>query len=209
MHGVVDVDAVAARHGKSQGHAALPGPFKDSLVTRLQALKAQSQSTQAIALKGVSACQVNHQAGGKAPVQLNKRVVQCLQVGRIGATVGQIHVQVTGFLAKGKIVLAVQGQGENAGVLPEDAGRAVALVHIQVDHSHLQRCALGAMKAAPFGLHQACGHGRIIENTKAAALLSAGVVRAAGHVGGHTGRSGVCASLQAQGRTGSGHRGAR
>ena len=50
LHGVVNVHAVAARHGKSQGHAALPGPFKDSLVTRLQALKAQSQAAQAIAL---------------------------------------------------------------------------------------------------------------------------------------------------------------
>jgi hypothetical protein len=93
--------------------------------------------------------------------------------------------------------------------LPEDAGRAVTLVHIQVDHRHLKRCALRAVKAAPFGLHQACGHRRIIEDTKAAALLSAGVVRAAGHVGGHAGGSGVCTCLQAQGRTGSGHRGAR
>ena len=106
-------------------------------------------------------------------------------------------------------MLAVQRQGEHAGVLPEDAGRAVALVHIQVDHSHLQRSTLRAVKAAPFGLHQARGHRRIIEDTKAAALLSAGVVRAAGHVGGHAGRSGVCTSLQAQRRSGSGHRGAR
>jgi preprotein translocase subunit SecD len=40
----------------------------------------RDKATQAIALKRVGTCQVNHQARGKAPVQFEKRVVQCLQV---------------------------------------------------------------------------------------------------------------------------------
>ena len=81
----------------------------------------------------------------------------------------------------------MHGQREDTGIVPENAGAAIALVNIQIDHSHLQRRTLGAVTAAPFRLHQPGRHRGVIENAEAAALVCAGVVRAAGHVGGHTG----------------------
>ena len=119
---------------------------------------------------------------------LGKRMLQRLQIVGIGAAVGQVHVQITDFLAKGKILLAVQGQREDTGIVPEDAGAAIALVDIQIDHSHLQRRTLRAVSPTPFGLHQPGSHCGVIKDAETTALVCAGVVRAAGHVGGQTGR---------------------
>ena len=93
-------------------------------------------------------------------------------------------------------MLAVHRQRENAGISAKDAGRAIALVHVQVNHRHAQGRLLAAVTTGPFRLHQAGRHRRVIENAKAAAFVCAGVVRAAGHVGGHTGRRGIRATLQ-------------
>ena len=80
----------------------------------------------------------------------------------------------------------MQRQREHAGIVFENAGGAVALVHVQVDHRDLQRCATFAILSTattPFGLHHPCGHSHVIEDTKAAALVGIGMVGAASQVG--------------------------
>ena len=61
--------------------------------------------------------------------------------------------------------------------------RAIALVHIQINHRHLQSPSL---LPAPLGLHQPCGHRHIVENAKPAALVRIGMVGATGQIGGNT-----------------------
>ena len=76
----------------------------------------------------------------------------------------------------------MHGQGEHLLVSRKDARCAVALVHIQINDGHLQGL---LVHTTPLGLHQARGHGRIVEHTKTAALVRIRVVRAACQVGRH------------------------
>jgi hypothetical protein len=72
----------------------------------------------------------------KAPLQLVQRLLQSVQIGIIAAAIGQVHVQIARLFAEREISRPVQRQREHRVVAPEDAGRAVALVNIQVDHRH-------------------------------------------------------------------------
>jgi len=74
-------------------------------------------------------------------------------------------------------------------------GGAVALVHIQVNHRHLE---LVAALAPGFGLHQAGGDRDVVEHAKTAPLVGVGMVRATGQ---------VASDALPQGSTGSRHRG--
>ena len=57
-------------------------------------------------------------------------------------------------------------------------------MHVQIKHRDLQPRLVGAVLARPLGLHESGGHGSVIENAKASALVGAGVVGATGQVGG-------------------------
>jgi hypothetical protein len=108
LHRGLQVVPIAARHGEGQRQAALPGPVEHPAVTRLQSVETQSQAPQAIALVRIGTGQVNHQPGGEPPVQLVQRLLQCGQVGIVIASVGQLDVQVTGFLAEREVAGPVQ-----------------------------------------------------------------------------------------------------
>jgi hypothetical protein len=61
--------------------------------------------------------------------------------------------------------------------------RAVALVHVQVDHPDPQQPTLVAVH---LGLHQARGHRHVVEHAVARALVGVGMVRAPRQVGSDT-----------------------
>lgn len=63
----------------------------------------------------------------------------------------------------------MQRQGEHAVVALKDMGRAIALVHIQVDDRHLQRPARSIVQV--IGLCLPGSHRHIVEHTKATALV--------------------------------------
>ena len=177
--------AVAAAHRQHHRNAALAAGREDAAVALGQAGGADLQPPEPVALERVGAGLVEHQARRRVAVRLPhrlQRAVERLQVGRVGAAVGQVDVEAGGHLAEGIVLLAVHRQRPDAGVAPEDRRGAVALVHVQVDHRHPQR--LARMQAQPLGLHQPRGHRQIVEDAVAAAGVRAGMVRAAGEVGG-------------------------
>ena len=55
-------------------------------------------------------------------------------------------------------------------------------MHVEIDHGHPKQAPFMPM---PFGLHQARGHGDVVEHAIAAALARVGVVGAPGQIGGH------------------------
>ena len=77
----------------------------------------------------------------------------------------------------------MQRQSEHRGVVTKNMRRAIALVHIQINHRHLQSPSL---LPAPLGLHQPCGHRHIVENAKPAALVRIRMVGATSQIGGNT-----------------------
>jgi hypothetical protein len=66
----------------------------------------------------------------------------------------------------------VQRQREHRRIAREDGRRAVALVHVQVDHGHARRAGAG-LAARVLGLHQARGHGHVVEHAITAAAAGA------------------------------------
>ena len=109
-------------------------------------------------------------------------LVQGCQVRLIGAAIRQADIQIAGLFAKREVFFAMQGQCEHGGVARKHMGRPIALVHIQINHRHFH---VLAVVPTCLGLHQACGHGDVVEHTKAPALMRIGVVRAARQVAGH------------------------
>jgi hypothetical protein len=69
--------------------------------------------------------------------------------------------------------------------------RAIALVHIQVNHRHFH---LLAVVPPGLGLHQAGRHRDVVEHTKAPALVRISMVRAASQVARHTLGQGIAGS---------------
>ncbi len=79
-------------------------------------------------------------------------------------------------------------------------GRAIALVHIQVNHRNFH---LLAFVPPGLGLHQPSGDRNVVEHTKPAALVRIGMVRAARQVARHALPQGIASS-----RHGGAHRAA-
>lgn len=92
----------------------------------------------------------------------------------VAGAVGKLHVQRAALLAEGKVLLAVDGKGEDGGIGAEGGGGAVALMDVAVQHD-------GAVDA-PLTLQDADGDGGIVEDAEALAVAGAGVVRAARQV---------------------------
>lgn len=116
----------------------MPGPVKNAAVARLQTVITQLEPAQPVAFKRVCAGQKEDQARLEAALKFFQRMLKRLQVRAVGAAVGLFDIQIAGLLAERKVLLAVHGQREHTGVICKDAGCAVALVHIQVDHRNLQ-----------------------------------------------------------------------
>lgn len=103
-----------------------------------------------------------------------ERLVEGAEVGVVLAAVRERHVERASLLAEGVVLAAVEREREDARIVGEDRGRAVALVDVEVDDGG----ALGAVIAA----RDHDGHGEVVEDAEPLPLAAERVVRAAGHV---------------------------
>ena len=97
-----------------------------------------------------------------------------VEVGRIARVVGKSHIERGGRLAEGVVLRAVHREGEHVGVVGEDGGGAVAVMHVEIDDERA---------ADPAGaLEDADRDGDVVEHAEAFGPAGHGVVRAAGEV---------------------------
>ena len=101
---------------------------------------------------------------------------QGLEIFVIAGAVGQLDVEVAGLLAERVVPGAVQREREDAGIVAEDGGGAVALVHVAVHHRDPPAPALV--------LHDAGGDGHVVEHAVALAAIGEGMMGAPGEVDG-------------------------
>ena len=104
----LQIVAVAAAHGKGQGQATLESPAEHPAVTGFQAIVAELEAAQSIALMRIGTGQVQHKTRIKAVFHLLQGKFQGLQVGIVGTAIRQVHIQITGHLAEGKVLFAMQ-----------------------------------------------------------------------------------------------------
>ena len=77
-------------------------------ITRLQPLETKCQSAQPIPTVGIGTRQIKHQIRAEAREQLCQCIVERTQVVGIAATVRECHIQITDFLGKWEILVAMQ-----------------------------------------------------------------------------------------------------
>mgnify|MGYP006955229358 CR=1 FL=1 len=110
-------------------------------------------------------------------VQLRQPLGQRAQVLGVFAAIGQAQITVAFLLANGEVFGAMQGQGEHIRVAAQNKRGAVALVHVQIHHGHLQRSRLRRKRlACKLDLHLLGGHRNVVENAEPTALVWVSVV---------------------------------
>lgn len=186
LDGVLDHAPVAAGHGHRDRDAAFARRGEHTPVPLGEAGGRQLQAAEPVAFVRIGAREVEDQAGRRVLVtapQFGERGVERLEVFGIAAAIGQLDVEIARLFAEREVLRAVHRQREDGGVVGKDRGRAVALVHVEIDHGHPQQRRMA--RPMPLGLHEARRDRDVVEHAVARALVGARVMRSAGQVGGN------------------------
>jgi len=153
-----DRPRVTATGSQNQGNAGATRRHKDPAVTFDESLMSEREPSEYVRRQGIDAGLVEDDVGpeGKSSRQ---DLVKMAQVGVVFNAIGQSHIQAALFLAEGKVAGAVDGEGEDAGIVLKYLRRSVTLMDIEVDHG-------GAANEAAFPQEMNC-HGDIVEHTEA------------------------------------------
>ena len=109
-------------------------------------------------------------------VARSKTIFKSIEIGSIIRPVFQFNIEITGFFVIGKVVLAMDGKCENAGVILGNGGRAVSLVNVTVDYQDIF--------SKPFGLHgSGCDH-TVVQPAEALATIIEGMMGSASEIDG-------------------------
>ena len=141
-----------------------------------QAVDRELQAPEPIAFVGIGAAEIEHQIGPMRVEDARQVLGERGEILLVAGAVLEGDVEVADFLPERKVVRAVQREREHRGLVPEDGGGAVALVHVAVDDRRARDGALAQQ------------HGRrdrdVVEHAVAFAAIAEGVMRPAGEVGG-------------------------
>ena len=72
--------------------------------------------------------------GPGPPGDIRQQPVQRLQIAAVARPCGQAEINVRPRLAEGKVILAVQADGLDPRLVGKDFSRAVALMHVEIEH---------------------------------------------------------------------------
>ena len=173
----LDVGAVAPAHRHRDRQPAQARPLEHPPVALGDAGDAQREPAEPVAFVDVGPGEEHDEVGLEAGRQRGERGIQRIEVGGVAGVVGQVDVEVAlAAVPEREVARAVDRQREHRGVVAQDLGGAVALVHVEVNDGHPPRTA--------FGLHQTRGHRHVVEAAEPLATVGAGVVSATGQIRG-------------------------
>ena len=108
--------------------------------------------------------------------QARQMRLQNLQIGVVLHPIRQADIEIARDLANGIVLLRMHGEGEEIRLVAQAIGRAVALMHVEIDD---ERVADGAFPPQRLG-----GDGDIVEDAEAGTGLALSVMAAAGGAAG-------------------------
>ncbi len=173
-HDVIDRGCVAAAHRDHHRNIFSVAAAKHHLIALQEARGGERKGAKAVSFPGVDAALIDDEVGRECPKGLLKRRLECVDVGRIGGSLGKGHVEAAWRLPEGVVFGAVYRYGEDGCISLKDHCSAVTLVHIAV-HNH------GAFDE-PLRLQGADRNARIIEQAEPASLTGVGMVGSTGEV---------------------------
>jgi len=138
---------------------------------------AERELAEPISFPRVGAGDVDRQVGARPCKSRGKRRFERLEVRPVGGAVREGNVEVGGLLAEREVLRAVDRVGEDRGVVVEDRGGTVSLVHVAVDHDDPCRESVA--------LKDPRRHGGVVEDAVALPPLPERVVRPPGKVDRH------------------------
>jgi len=134
----MDVDRVldgggisAGEHGDDRRTGTARG-VQHETIARGQPRLRQSQPAEAIALEGIRAGEIEHDAGA-AREGARQRRRQQRQIPLVAGAVFQADIQIASRLERRIVVLLVHREREDGRVALEDHRRAVAVMHVEID----------------------------------------------------------------------------
>ena len=186
---VVDVLGIAAGHADRDRNARSPKTFEHVRIAGTQACLAETEKAQPVAFERIGARQVDRGVRAAALDRLDQRTPERLQLYLVARSIGQRDIEIAARLQRRVIARGVDREREDIRIARADFGRAVALMHIEIDDQH------GPNTCNRLCVTR-CDH-RIIEDTVAAAARMRRMMGAAGQID----RDAVTQRIE-QGRTG-------
>ncbi|HEV2130665.1 MAG TPA: hypothetical protein VGR27_06160 [Longimicrobiaceae bacterium] len=175
VHRILRIASVAAGHGEGNGHTRGAARLQHQAVARGKPPFGHPQPPEAVVEEGICAREVDHELRpvlreDRWNVQLQRR-----EEDLVPRAVGKLDVERAALLSEGKVLGAVDGEGEDRRVGGKDRRGAVALVHVAVEDRGADN--------PPLPLQGAHRDRRIVEDTEPLSLSGVRVVRAAGKIG--------------------------
>src|SRR5882672_3085901 len=162
-HRVLEPRGIAASQKRGNRDLARRGGFEDNAVAAAEVLARELEAAELVLLERIGARDVGDEIG-PMPVQDRRDVpLQQGEVLRAACSLVQPHVEVARRLDRGIVLLIVHREGEDAGILPEDRGRSISLMHVQVDDR-------GAPDS-PLVLQRADRDGDVVEDAEPLAVI--------------------------------------
>ena len=183
VHRVLDIQRVTS--GQNDGHRdpQAPGALDDELVPLFQPRLRQRQSAELVLFVGVGPSQVENDIRPEILIYLGDARAQLGQVLGVAVAGPETDVDRAQRLFAGIDVHLVDGQGEDLLMAGQGGGRAVSLVEVAVDdHDPIGELVLDDL---------ARGHGDVVEEAEALAVVGESVVEAAADVDGEAALQGL------------------
>ncbi|MDK9708257.1 MAG: hypothetical protein OEL83_14530 [Desulforhopalus sp.] len=169
------VGGIATAEGDDQGDAPAPRRRNHPPVPFPQALLGEAQAAEQVMAEGVDSGlvmqEVESPAAGK---ESGQGLVELGEVDAVADTGGKPCVEVARLLEEGEGVLLVEREGEDPGITMEDAGGAVALVQVAIDHHR-------RLDGAPVQENTEAD-GDVVEQAEAGGVSPVGMMEAAADV---------------------------
>jgi multidrug resistance protein, MATE family len=170
----VDVLAVAAADDTAERDVARAEEVDDGPVAFFQAAIAQGEPAQPVVAMWIDAGIVEDEVGAACLPDIFQHLLHDRQIGLVLDAIGQRDVDIGGDLVVRIVLRGMNGNRDDALLVPKYVGGAIALVHIQIDHEH----------AADHMISKETGSGDrdIVEGAEPGAVGIACVMAAAGAV---------------------------
>ena len=152
------VGVVAAADDAGDGDALVAAGLDDVVIAGGEAGVGEGEVAELVVVVGVDAGVVDHEVGFDLLEQVGEETAEGLEVVVVVDAFRQGHVEVGGDFASGEVFLAVDRAGEDAGLVGEDSGGAVALVDVEVEDKDL----MGELSVQGVG----GGDGEVVEDAE-------------------------------------------
>ena len=174
LNDVHELLGVSAAHAGNNRHTILMSGLQNNTIASLTSLPAYSQLAELVRGEDVNPRLVEHETGLYFIHEFLQCIFQCAQIEFIVRAIGQWDVEIRLLFLRRVIVRTVHAECKDSFLVPEDPGRSIALMNVEVyDQNGSRRIRLQKNIG---------GDSHIVEQTKTCAVVRERVVGASGDI---------------------------